>query len=150
MSTEFIDGAHEGVPAGDGMRLAISGGKAPAQGMTSADMEAYLLQEEPDAEGYSESAKRTARFILTTLRAHPELQTAPVESVWDWSKFDGGDMPPLLEPGLDTLLEQTDREGYKAAVGGITGFQWGWAVNAARHALGLRRVANPAIVEVDV
>ncbi len=34
MSLEFIDGAHEGLPASDGMRLAMSGGEVPAQGIS--------------------------------------------------------------------------------------------------------------------
>jgi hypothetical protein len=37
-------------------------------------------------------------------------------------------------------------EGVDLGALGLTGFQWGWAVNAARYALSELPVANPAIL----
>lgn len=148
----FIDGAHEGLSARAGMELAIGGGEEPKAQWTPAEMEAHLLA--PDdletVDDYSEAARRCARFILLTMRAHPEIQQAPTETVYDWTDFHGEGIPPIVQAGWDDLLRAADPEGYATATHGLSGFMWGWAVNAARYVLGLRRTKNPAIVEVKV
>lgn len=106
-------------------------------------------------DGYEEAARRLARFILTTLRAHPGIQAAPVETTWDFAGWRVearmADEPcPILAAGWAERLKAADPEGYATAVEDITGFMWGWAVNAARYVLGLGPVANPALVEVEV
>jgi hypothetical protein len=140
------------------MKRAIAGdGRLPEPEMTPETMAAYLLGPEGTIEDfYSDSARRCGRFILTCVRAHPELQDAPTETVYDWATWreSGGpnrnEMPPVLQRGWSDLLKEIDPEGYRAAVAEITGFQWGWAANAARFALNLPPVANPAIVEIEV
>jgi hypothetical protein len=39
---------------------------------------------------------------------------------------------------------------YKYAYAGCSGFQWGWAVNAARSILNLDAVPNPALMTISV
>lgn len=145
---ETHDGAHEGLTAEDGATRAIAGDAAKSGTKTPAEMEAYLLTATV-ADSYDSAARCLGKFILLALRARPELHNVPTETVYDWKKnFDGTHMPPVLQRGLSDLLKDVDPEGYKAAVDGVTGFQWGWAVNAARYVLQLPPVKNPALMEL--
>src|ERR1019366_1810377 len=87
MATAFVDGAHQGMSPKSAMSLAMAGGELPEQEMTPALMEAYLLsawtapEPKDDASSYDWGAARLGGFILRTIRDHPEIATAPVESV---------------------------------------------------------------------
>ena len=79
----------------------------------------------------------------------------PVETVYDTEHPDyqralhgediGGPVP-VKERGLYDVMKD---EGVDLATLGLTGFMWGWAVNAARYALNELPVPNPAILEID-
>jgi hypothetical protein len=72
---------------------------------------------------YGECARRVARAILEFWMEDPQRATIPPENVYETHGIP-----------LDEL--------------GITGFQWGWGVNAARRCVELPPVPNPAIVEI--
>lgn len=153
---EYSDGAHAGIRPRDAMVRAIGGDEAPPEDLkTPGAMEAYLLAEDveyTEENGYNESARRTARFILTMLRAHPELQAMPVETKYDftWDEKVEEHTASVVQPGWDELFKAADPEGYDRATDGISGFQWGWACNAARYVLGLGPAKNPALVTVNM
>lgn len=161
MSTEtgFIDGAQDGLSAHEGMKLAIGGGEKPKPKMRPDEIAAYLLGPDvpitEDGDGYNEAARRCGKFILLTLTARPEIQQAPVETEYDFATWNAegenrGDFAPILRKGWDQLLKEADPVGYAAAVDGISGFMWGFAVNQVRYVLGLNQVRNPAIIEISV
>jgi hypothetical protein len=53
-----------------------------------------------------------------------------------------------VQKGLDTVLRESGVYEREIAGLGITGFQWGWGVNAARRLVELPPQPNPAIVDV--
>jgi len=97
---------------------------------------------------YDDAARYTAKFLLVTLRAHPEIAVQPVESELDF-KNSTPDNIIVTRKGWSDLLKEVDPTGYEKAVNGISGFMWGWAVNAARYVLDLHEVPNPAIIEIN-
>lgn len=74
----------------------------------------------------------------TWMNEHPE-ETFPF-NLTDYVK-DGPDLYQTLKEARPDLVEGTLEE--------LTGFMWGWAVNAARYVSGLPAVPNPAIVTID-
>lgn len=152
MSDTWTDGAGDGLKATEGAERAIAGKPAPPKTLTPAEMASYLAGDDnpwgTDEDGYNESARLLGRFILENLRAHADLQDAPIMSKYDLDSWDGNGPAPVIVAGLDKRLEVLDYAGYKQAVDGVTGFMWGWAVNAARYALDLPQQPNPALVTV--
>lgn len=55
----------------------------------------------------------------------------------------------VLNVNLYDVVKQLHPE-YQPLFDDLTGFMWGWAVNAARHILKLGAVPNPAIITVGV
>ena len=51
----------------------------------------------------------------------------------------------VRHPGLSKLLKDAGVE----LPNGISGFQWGWAVNASRYCVELPPASNPAILTVQ-
>ena len=121
------------------------------------EFDPFLLLDEihsDNPDDYGDAAMRCARFILTTLRAHSDIQQAPVEDEYDFSAISAsGEIPergiPLTVKGWPSLLREADPQGYEAAVDGITGFMWGWSCNAARYVLGEPPAPNPALVTIE-
>ncbi len=143
------DGAQQGIGAKRALDTILGGEPAPTkeEGMSREEMERAIMAVSTPPADYNDMALFTAKFILTTLRAHPEIARAPVDTVYDWDHVVEGH-PTIARKGWVELFEEMDPAGYNAAVEGITGFMWGWACNAARYVLDLPEVPNPAIITI--
>lgn len=141
------DGAHLGY----GMEAALKGalgGEEPPKRMTTAETREYILSAPDLPTNYDDYGRAVAKLVLGFLERHPEASDMPADSEHDWSKFDGGDPPPLLREGLYDYIKRTEPGYGRAIFEEMTGFMWGWGVNAARRCLELPPVANPAIVTI--
>lgn len=121
--------------------------------MTPTEMRAYLMAaieptqgdpihvRMPGMDGYEMAARCAARAMLIVCEENPRLLDVPTreddptgfarathDAHWQAAKD--------RWPGLDDWL------------GGLTGFQFGWANNAVRYALGAEAVGNPALVSI--
>lgn len=94
-------------------------------------------------EGYSLAARSAARAMLIVCEEDSSLLEVPSKEE-DPSgikrAFHDAHWKVALErwPGLDDWL------------GGITGFQWGWANNCVRYILGAEPVGNPAVTTIEI
>ena len=121
--------------------------------MTPVEMREYLMtaleicegdsihRRMPGMDGYEMAGRCLGKALLIVCEADPTLLEIPAD------KDDKSGIGAAFHdahwgaakakwPGLDEWL------------GGTTGFQFGWANNAVRYALGARAVGNPAIVTV--
>lgn len=114
--------------------------------MTVDEFDAFIAAKtgEYTDEDYGECARTTARSILEAFLADPRLAAMPAETEYDWTGYNGEGQPKLLVAGVDQAL----RERGVRYPDGISGFQWGWALNAARYCVELPPVPNPAIMEL--
>lgn len=98
--------------------------------MSPEEMQAYIMAapEKIDYEskdGYSDAARRFAKAILT-------------DGLNNQKEF------------LENSKEFADKVYQKYDLPDLTGFMFGWAVNAVRYCLHERPIRNPAIVEIGV
>lgn len=105
-------------PTGTGSLMAVKHGPAAGVGYSRT---------------YEAVARALGRRFLRLLDAHPEARDKYVECPW---------ITGMPEPFLDDLLEQLG-EGYKDLH--PTGFQMGWAANAAKWVHGEPPAPNPAL-----
>lgn len=90
------------------------------------------------AGGYEGAAESLAHAMLVLIDERPELLKFGPEDD-DWARADNQKLWEAVKerwPGVDDWL------------GGITGFQFGWAHNIVRYVVGVDEVGNPAIVEL--
>ena len=147
-----IDGADLGVPADKAMRAAI-GGEQPTEDdmMDPVQFEQYLLSAQPNEATYEGTARYAARLILEHLKKNPADASIPTERQYErdangrLALDKNGDLIKTDERNLGDVMFATYPEFHEL---GLTGFQWGWAVNAARRCLELPSVPNPAIVTI--
>jgi len=135
-ATMSADGAHLGVSAERALKTILGGEPEPTKDeQMDADTFRQWLLSADRADTYEESARLCARYLLEYLTAHPEDMQLPLnatllsEGVWDRAAVA---MPDLEELGHE-----------------LTGFQAGWAFNAARRCLELPPAPNPALLEVE-
>lgn len=140
------DGAHLGVSASRALDTILGGEPSPTEDeqMGIIEFRDYILQPDQEPLDYGECARRVARMILEFYMADPKRASIPTETVYqepvDWQH------PVVAERGLYDVMK-----GHGLALEdlGLTGFQWGWAVNAARRCVELPPAPNPAIVTVE-
>ncbi len=150
------DGAHLHVGAEEAMKAVIGGGE-PTQ-MTDAEFESMIRTATIIPEGdagfdYDTCSLACARLVLDAYEKYPILQTVPTEARYlklangesDWENFYAIDT--TLYDVMRKLYDD-DSDEYKHVFIGLSGFMWGWAVNAARTVLGLGPVPNPALIEL--
>ena len=95
------------------------------------------------SDGYEAAGECLARALLILADERPELLDVTAERERDPSGFEAADNDKLWEaaqerwPGLNDWL------------GGVTGFQYGWAHNIVRYIVGAPPTGNPAIVTVE-
>jgi hypothetical protein len=122
------DGAHLGYDAEQALRAVLSGEQTdPADTMTAGEMRVWLLSANADhaMDDYGECARFAGKLVLNWFLTYPEqTQTDPYQAMKD--------------------------SGIPLSNLGLTGFQWGWAVNAARRCLELEPIPNPAILTIEV
>lgn len=154
------DGADLGITAEDGMKAAMGADEEPA---TRTPVELQAEMEADQSNTYSGQANIVALALVRLFEKRPDLATWPAEaegaffvkatgeratpeflraSEWDdmeFRKVDDRDLYAELKaarPDLSSTFE------------GLTGFMWGWAVNAAKYVVGEPPVPNPAIITI--
>lgn len=153
----MTDGAHLNVGAANAMKT-ILGGDEP-EPMTDEEFEA-MIREAPLSPGmwdYGAYANATARIVLEAYERWPQLQEMADTHVYlsdsngfaDWN-VNGIGSAVVLNRTLYDVIKQIYPEHYEAIFIELSGFQWGWAVNAARKILDLGPLPNPAIVTIGV
>ncbi len=144
------DGAHQGIGAERALKTILGGEPLPTkdEGDDREGMERRIFSVSYPLTTYDDAALYTAPFILTTLRAHPEIAAQPVDTEYD-GENSAHDRIVVARKGWPELLKEVDADGYEKAVDEITGFMGGWAVNAVRFVLDLPAVSNPAIIEIE-
>lgn len=152
----MTDGAHQGITPERALKTILGGEPAPEddEGMSRQEMRDAILAVQLDkpAESYDEAAMQAARLIYDFVTEDPlERRKIPAETEYDWQgdpdHGSEGLKPEYLKAlGLYDVMKE---HGIDLASLGLTGFQWGWAVNAARYALAELPVPNPAIITIE-
>lgn len=151
------DGAMQGVSAHDALKVILGGQDEDDQVHAYPEEFERTIRRAPgppwdyDKDGYSACANYLARQILEWLEEDPTRQFTPVDTEYVWPKDDDGNInyygnveTPVL--GWSDLMK---KDGYfPDGMYGCTGFQWGWACNAARKIMGLWPTPNPAIMYI--
>lgn len=148
------DGAHQGVTPERALKTILGGEPAPTPDEGN---EWFVLRDKvrdaaPNPDTYDGCALRAARLILEYFDEDEEREALPTENVYAkdtdgqlvWE--DEGRSLKLVQPGLYEVMKEAGITELEYL--GLTGFQWGWAVNAARHIKGLPPVPNPAIITI--
>jgi hypothetical protein len=132
------------------------GGEEPKRRMTREEMREYILSAPENPKSYDDFGRFAAKMVFEFLERHPEAATMPADSKHEWpvkadGSFDWNAKPKIVVEGLYEYIKRTE-PGNAALLSdaGMTGFMWGWAVNAARSCLDLPPVHNPAIVTIAV
>lgn len=96
--------------------------------------------------GYSGAANACALLILNMYTKYPETTKLPESHFCITAS--SGEFIPLNVNIYDVLkrLHPVDTDEYKYVLSELTGFMWGWAVNAARKILDLEALPNPAVM----
>jgi hypothetical protein len=146
------DGAHLGVSADRALRTILGGDPSPAENEQTGVIEFRDWIMQPDqALDYNECARRVARAVLEFWLEDPRRASIPPENVYETGPdgrlvFNAEGHLNLVTPGLYRVMHE---HGIDLDDLGITAFQWGWAVNAARRCVELPPAPNPAIIEVQ-
>jgi hypothetical protein len=155
------DGAHLGVGAERALKTILGGDPAPTEGECESveAMRARILAAPIAAETYDGTATACARLILEACKAYPQLVEVPHEA--EYLRDEDGRMVIIgehpadqvivqIRPGLHTVLKQVyaHRPDALAVFSALTGFMWGWAVNAALRCIDRPAVPNPALLTV--
>jgi len=144
----MTDGAHLGYGAEAAMK-AVLGGDQPAERETAGQMfERIMATSRSEADTYDGCATYMAKLILLACRADPSLADQPTENVYGRNPDGSADYDTVTTPGLWEVLQDRLDPADREAVSGMSGFMWGWAVNAARRCLELGPVPNPAIITI--
>lgn len=163
------DGADLGVSAEVALS-AVMGGEQPKpeDKRDPVQMEAYL-RGAPDTiggygeggSGYEDSARLLGKYVLEFMLLHPESSQLPSETEFDrdhpafqeWMNtghWTEGVKEAVKMESLGDFWERVEPESYREAMDKVqpSGFQFGWALNAARYCCELPSVPNPAIMTI--
>lgn len=162
----MADGAHQGVGAERALDTILGGKPDPQESqektMTPDGMQDHLESASIEhCDSYDGTARYCGKLVLNFLVAHPEYQGVSAEAA-----YISRDEPPNREAGetgfemygkwrvklgpdlFDLVKAESSTEDDDRCLGELTGFMWGWAVNAAKYALGAPPVPNPALLEI--
>lgn len=148
------DLAHQNVDARTAMGLVIGGGEVPVA-PSDAEFEERIRNTPIIQEtfSYDTAADATARVVLEAYERYPQLQLLPEDHEYlrgpdgevDWGN------PITINVTLYDVIRKLYPNGsevYEKLLIDLSGFMWGWAVNAARKILGLGPLPNPAIMTI--
>lgn len=151
------DGAHQGVGAERALKTILGGEEQPSEEeqQTPAEMLDQIREASLTPGSYGDAALACARLILETYEKYPTLRDQPTEGVYlkgqDGMLVIAADkgLVPLVHSLHDILKRLHDEDSPEREIlSGLTGFMWGWAVNAVGYALGDPPKPNPAIAEI--
>ena len=151
------DGADIGVGAERALGTVLGGEPQPTdeEQQTVEEMLDRILSAPIEAKSYDGAATACARIIIEAWDRYPPLKYVPSEALY----LKGGDGMLVyaadgglvkIGVGLHEVLKRlhADDSPESEVLAGLSGFMWGWAVNAARRCAGLGPVPNPAIMEI--
>ena len=153
----MADGAHLGVGAQRALDTILGGEDEPTnEEMESVEsMRGRLLgMTREDATDYGSTADYAASLILQFILEDVARRMAiPTETEYDWQADPDhgsqGMKPEFLKAlGLYEVMKQAGEPWSEIGDLGLSGFMWGWAVNAARRCVELPPAPNPAIVTI--
>lgn len=157
------DGADLGMTCEDGMHGALGDESVneEATRRTPAEMLAEIQADQGNT--YSGCANRAALAILDLFKTEPEAVGWPatpegafhVKATGELAthqqlqslSFDDMEFRPT-GPDLYETVKAQRPDLYDDVFSQMTGFQWGWAVNAAKYIVGAPPVPNPAIMTI--
>lgn len=142
------DGADMGITAGRALKTVLGGELSPSpdEGMTPQKMVAYLESAPLAPEDYDDAGRACGRIVLEYLRAHSEDAMLPADGKYTWDPETGDTIQ--LVAGMYEQMGKKAPNLFESLDGELTGFLFGWGVNAAKYALDLPPVPNPAIVTI--
>jgi hypothetical protein len=149
-----VDGADLGFTP-KGALNAVLGGDQSGVGQVN-DMATYL-DSAPAVEelgttrwddGYDTTAQMMGKIFLDYLREHPEDRDLPTDAEGAFEVREDGTTNYGNYMVVKEGLYDKVRDRIPEALTGLSGFQVGWAANAARSALGIAPGDNPAIVTI--
>lgn len=149
----MTDGAHTYIGADNALKT-ILGGEDPEPNVEEPlDFETRVrtIQIDPVEDlGYDGGATATARLILEAYEKYPQLTELSDSNVYlhngdEEGKIDWNN-PIVLNVTLYEVIKKLYPQYYDGLFTALTGFMWGWAVNAARTILDLGPLPNPAIM----
>lgn len=91
------------------------------------------------ADGYENAGNHAAKILLRIAAGDPKAFKAALDSFRNDPY--GHEIDSLMTPGELSILF--------GGRFGLTGFQWGWAVNAVAHLLEQEAVPNPAVMQIS-
>ena len=146
----------DGADLGYGMEAALRGalgGEEPPHRMTVEEMREYILTAPDSPKSYDDGGRAIAKLVLGFMERHPDAAAMPADSDYEWPKKANGDpdwnaTPNVVREGLYDYIKRMEPNYGRAVFEEMSGFQWGWGVNAARTVLGLHPVPNPAIITI--
>lgn len=125
--------------------------------LTPDEMRARLLDAQPPAlddlsgDDYGAAIEYVGKLVLQAYERHPDLRDYPIETEYDWDAdpahgANGMDERYVLHRGL---TDEMEARGFRLRGMGLSGNQVYEGIGAARFALGLDDLGNPALVVVD-
>lgn len=150
------DGADLGVDAGTALSAVFGGDQPSEKSHRSPDqMRAYLMEQTGPSD-YGGTAAYVGKLIFEALLEDPHRATYPMNTEYDWDAIHATpdyDVETMRAHTITKSLDDHLREEKPELMAeidalGITGFMWGWAVNAARYCVELQPQPNPAIVSI--
>ena len=147
------DGAHMGVGADRALGSILGGEEHPTEDERQTPEQ--MLDSIRDAKftdlDYGTTSLACARLILEAFEKHPAIRDVPTEHEY-LKDADGLMVWPAvyLTADLHGVLNQlyAEDEMRLGILDGLTGFMWGWAVNAVRYAMGDPPKPNPALMTI--
>lgn len=154
------DGAHLGVKADRALGTILGGEEQPTEEDRSTPAELLDEIREVNIAGphdYGSAALAMAKILLEAFERYPALREHPTENIY--LRSDDGNLVFNSKGGLVCLqhglydvlkdLHPDEDSPERRLMSDLTGFMWGWAVNAVGFALGDPPKPNPAILEVE-
>lgn len=140
------DGAHMGVGAERALGTILGGEEQPEpeERMDPVKMRAEIEAQEGPSD-YNGTAMYAAKLILHYFLDDPARAQYPNETEYEKNADGSTDFSRVKTPDLYARMKA---DGIDLAALDLTGFMWGWAVNAARYCVELPPVPNPAIVTI--
>lgn len=151
------DGAQLGINAEAAMGKIVGGKDIPDDAIVSMQEQADRIMAvdiTAQPRDYGHCADIVAKCIVLWLREDPSRASGPPETVYERDPEgnlvfnDEGGLNVVMDGWYDRMKQGGSDYGKHIEALGISGFQWGWAVNAARAIVELPAVPNPAIIEV--